>query len=115
MDIGLGRLAGATLSAALLALVFGGFALVLSCVSHKRGLSIGAASALGVAAYFVNALAPAVEDLDPFQKLSPFYYYIGADPLTNGLHLGHTAILIGFTIVPLVFAWYTFERRDLSV
>ena len=113
MDISLVRIAEATLSAALLGLTFGALALALGCARSNRGLSIGVASALGVAAYFVNALAPVVDALEPFQELSLFYYYIGADPLTNGLDLGHARVLVGLTAVFFVVALVTFERRDL--
>ena len=115
MDISLGRMAEATLSAALLGMAFGALALTLGCATGKRGLSIGVASALGVAVYFLNALAPLVEALEPLSKLSPFYYYIDADPLTNGLNLLHAAVLIGLAVVLLTGALITFERRDLAV
>ena len=66
-------------------------------------------------AYFLNALAPLVESLESSRMLSPFYYYIGADPLTNGLNPGHVAVLIGLTAVLLAVALFTFNRRDLAV
>ena len=115
MEISFIRMAGATLSAALLGLTFGALALALGCIRSNRGLSIGVASALGTGAYFLNALAPLVEALEPSRKLSPFYYYIGADPLTNGLDLGHVAVLIGLAGVLLAVALVTFNRRDLAV
>ena len=115
MDISIARLAEVTLSGALLGLTFGALALALGCATGKRGFSIGVASALGVVAYFFNALAPLVESLEPSRMLSPFYYYIGADPLTNGLNPGHVAVLIGLTAVLLAVALFTFNRRDLAV
>ena len=72
------------------------------------------ASALGVAAYFLNALAPVVEALEPSRKLSPFYYYMGADPLTNGIDPVHAGVLVALTVAFMVVALVTFERRDLT-
>ncbi len=115
MEISLLRLAEATLSTALLGLSFGALALALGCATGKKGFSLGVASALGVVAYFFNALAPLVEALEPSRKLSPFYYYIGADPLTNGLNPGHVAVLIGLTVALVAVALFTFNRRDLAV
>jgi len=115
MDIRAGRLAEITLSGALLGLALGALALALGCIRGDRGLSIGVASAVGVAAYFLNSLATAVKWLEPYRKLSPFYYYIGADPLANGLNLGHAAVLIGLTAVFLAVALFAFQRRDLAV
>ena len=115
MDISLGRLAEATLSVLLLGLTFGALALAIGCATGNRGSSMGLAGAVAVATYFLNSLAPVVEVLEPYRRLSPFYYFIGADPLKNGLNPGHAAVLIGLTAVLLVVALLAFERRDLAV
>jgi ABC-2 type transport system permease protein len=47
--------------------------------------------------------------------LSPFYYYSSADPITNGLHIGHAGVLLATTAVLLAIAVVTFNRRDLGV
>ena len=113
MDISLLGLAAASLSTALLAVAFGAFALALGCITGARGLSAGAASAVAIAAYFLNALAPLSDALTPLQKLSPFYYFIGADPLTNGLNALHAGVLLALTAAALGVAVLAFERRDL--
>lgn len=115
MEIGIGRLTAATLSAWLLALAFGMLALALGCATGKRGTSAGAAGGVAVAAYFLNAFAPLVEGLAPYRKLSPFYAYIGNDPLSNGLDWGHVGVLVGLTVVLLILARLVFDRRDLGV
>ena len=113
MDISLMGLAAASLSTALLAVAFGTLALALGCITGARGLSAGAASAVAIAAYFLNALAPLSDALTPLQKLSPFYYFIGADPLANGLNALHVVVLLGLTAAALGVALFTFERRDV--
>ena len=115
MEISIMRMAEATLSAALLGVAFGALALAMGSATGRRGLSIGVASAVGVATYFLNALAPVVDALEPLSKLSPFYYYIDGDPITNGLNFVHAAVLMGLTAVLLAVALITFERRDLAV
>ena len=113
MDVSMLGLAAASLSTALLAIAFGTFALALGCVTGARALSAGVASAVAIAAYFFNALIPLSDALAPLQKLSPFYYFIEADPLTNGLNPLHVAVLLGLTAAALAVAVFTFERRDL--
>ena len=76
---------------------------------------MGVAGALGVYGYMLNALAPLIDWLEPFQVASPFYYYIDANPLSNGLDPVHAAALIGLTALFLGIAIVTFERRDLAV
>ncbi len=115
LDVSAPRLAAASLSTALLGIAFGAFALALGCITGVRGTSAGAASAVAMAAYLLNALAPLADALTPLQKLSPFYYFIGADPLTNGLDLLHVAVLLGLTAAGLGVALVAFERRDLRV
>jgi ABC-2 type transport system permease protein len=115
MALNLGRLAAVTLSAILLGLAFGALALAVGSTTGKRGLSTALASVVGVVAYLLNSLAPVVQGLQPYRKLSLLYYYIGADPLRNGLNVGHAATLVAVTVVLLVVAILAFQRRDVGV
>ncbi|HEX6288551.1 MAG TPA: ABC transporter permease subunit [Herpetosiphonaceae bacterium] len=115
MPISAGRLAGATFNAVLLGLLFGALALALGCATGRRGLSVGVSTALGIAGFFIHGLAPLVEQLEFAQKLSPFYYYIGNDPLRNGLDPLHVGVLSGTTFMLLLLALISFSRRDVAV
>ena len=115
MDLSLWRTAQVTLSGMLLGVLFGALALMLGSASGKRGLSTGIAGALALGTYFLYALVPLVDGLEQAEKAFPFYYYIGGDPLTNGLNLANAAVLIGITAAFLAVAIVTFERRDLAV
>ena len=115
MELSPWRTAQATFSGVLLGILFGALALTLGSAFGKRGLSTGIAGAIALGSYFLYALVPSLEGLDPVEKAFPFYYYIGADPLTNGLNLAHAAVLIGITAALLAVGIVTFERRDLAV
>ena len=115
MDINFRRMAEATLSVALLGITFGALALALGSATGKRGMSISVTGAVGVIAYFLNALAPVVGALEPLSKVSPFYYYISSDPLTNGLNFAHAGVLLGLVGAFVALALITVERRDLAV
>jgi ABC-2 type transport system permease protein len=115
MDISYVKMAEAMLAAALLGMAFGAFALALGSATGKRAKSIGIAAGVGVAGYFVNALAPVVDVLEPIRRVSPFHYYSTSDPLTNGLHLGHIGVLVALSAALLAVAVVTFQRRDLGV
>ncbi len=114
-SINLFHLTDVTLSVILLGLVFGSMALALGCIGLGPGMSTGIAASLGVASYFINSLATTFTDLQPYRKYSPFYYYIGADPLINGLKVGDAAVLLALIIVALLIALFGFRRRDISI
>ena len=114
-SINLLNIAAVCFSAALLGMTFGTLSLAIGCARGKRNLAMAGAGGLAVVTYFLNALAPVVDFLEPFRGVSPFYYYIGGDPLNNGLNLGHAAVLVGLTVVFLALALITFERRDLAI
>ena len=115
MDVSALRLAAITVSGALLGITFGALSLALGCATGKRGLSIGVAGAIAVTSYFVYSLVPLVEGIEQASKLSPFHYYITADPLSNGLNLVHAGALVGLAVALVAIAILTFERRDLAV
>ena len=114
IQVDLGLVAAATTSGMLLALAFGGFALALGSLTGSRGTAAGVASAVAIVAYLVNSFAALVDWLEPAQKLSPFYYYIGGDPMRNGLNLGHAAVLLALGAGGVAIALVGFQRRDLT-
>ena len=108
------RLASALVMLVLLSLAFGAIALAISAATGSRGAAIGIAVALMVVMYLVDALANIVDGLKVLRPLSLFKYYMGHDPLRNGLDLGDMAVLAVVTAVFLVAALVAFERRDLA-
>ncbi len=115
MGLNLLRLAAVCFSGFLLAIAYGSVALAVGCARGKRGISMAISGALGVYGYILNALAPLIDWLEPYQVASPLYYYIDANPLSNGLDPVHAAVLIGLSVFFLGVAIFTFERRDLAV
>jgi len=114
-DMNLLNIAAACFSLALLGMTFGTLSLAIGCATGKRNLAMAGTGGLAVVTYFLNALAPVIDFLEPFRGVSPFYYYIGGDPLNNGLNAGHAGVLIGLIAVFLGAALLLFERRDLAV
>jgi ABC-2 type transport system permease protein len=93
MDISAARLAAACLSCVLL----------------------GVAAAVAVASFFLYSLSSLVEGLKPWSRVSPFYYYIAADPLKNGLNAMHVLVLLAASLALEALSVYLFERRDILV
>ncbi len=115
LHLDLGNLTAATLGCFLLAIAFGSIALAVGCATGSKGLATGVPSGIALVTFIVNMLAPSVVALKPFRMLSPFYYYIGNDPLVNGLDVGHAAVLLAISVAAVAVALVAFDRRDLAV
>ncbi len=113
-DLPPGPLAAALLMLVLLGLAFGAMALAISAFTGNRAASIGIAIALMVVMYLTDALANIVDGLNAVRPLSLFHYYMGGDPLRNGLNLADAGVLVAVTVAFLVAAVVAFERRDLA-
>jgi beta-exotoxin I transport system permease protein len=108
------RLAAALVMLVLLALAFGSIGLAISAATGNRAAAIGVAVGLMVVMYLVDALSAIVDGLGVVRPLSLFRYYMGNDPLRNGLSLGDAGVLAAVAAVFLVAALIAFERRDLA-
>ncbi len=98
---------------ALLGMVFGMVALALGAVTGRSGLSRAVPAAVAVVAYLVNALGPLVSWLGPLRSLSPFYQYIGHDPLRTGISVPALLVATGTVLALGVGAVWAFRRRDV--
>jgi ABC-2 type transport system permease protein len=107
-------LLAATLSAFLLAMLFGAIALFAGAVTGHRQLAAGIASALALAAFLLSSLAALVEGLERFRPLSPFWWYSGHDPLRRGLEPLHVVLLVAGIVVFTSAAVAVFGRRDVT-
>lgn len=108
-----GNVAAASLLAALLGIFFGFVALAVSAATGSRRVAVMSAAGAAFVAYFANAFLPVSATLSEWARISPFYYYLGGDPLVSGLDLGDLAVLVGLCLVAAAVAVPLFERRDV--
>jgi ABC-2 type transport system permease protein len=108
------KLAAALVMLVLIGLAFGAIALSISAFTGNRGASIGIAVALMVVMYLVDALANIVDSLGMVRPLSLFRYYMGGDPLRNGISFPDAGVLVAVAVLFLVISLIAFERRDLA-
>jgi len=113
LDIGLDKLVAASVSVALLAVLFGALALAVGAIRPGRASAIAVAAGLAVAAWLLDGLAQAVDALDPVRALSPFYQALGRNPLRDGVPWTGWAVLVAVTVVLVVVAALGLERRDV--
>jgi ABC-2 type transport system permease protein len=108
------KLAYALVMLVLLGWAFGAIALAISAATGNRAAAIGVAVGLMVVMYLVDALSAIVDGLGLVRPLSLFRYYMGGDPLRNGLSLADAGVLAGVATAFLVVSVVAFERRDLA-
>ncbi|MEZ5158994.1 MAG: ABC transporter permease subunit [Candidatus Nanopelagicales bacterium] len=96
----------------LIGLLFGALALLVSAATGSVRTGAVVAAGLAVVAHVVNAMA----DLSDagWGALSPFHYYLGSDPMINGLNWTDAGILTAVTLVFIALAFPAFNRRDLK-
>lgn len=109
------NMVAANLGLMLLGLVFAALALTIGAATGRRSVTIGLASALAAAGFFVNGLAPLVEGLEWAQQLSPFYWLQEPNPLANGFAWNWLAISASVAVGLFLAAMISFNARDIDV
>ena len=115
MDIAARALIGATVGLLLLVLALGSVSFAVGAATGRRALALAVGAGVAVLGYIADALAPLLEDGTWLQRASPFHWYLGNDPLNQGLGLPGAAALLALALVSLGVAVLTYDRRDLGV
>ena len=112
-DLGMsyGNIAATAALATLIGLLFGGLSMLVGAATGRVRPAVFVPIGAALALHTVNALAQ-LSDAG-WGRLSPFYYYLGSDPLNNGMAWGHAAVLAGLTVAVITPAYAAFQRRDL--
>lgn len=113
LDLPLGRLAGALLGVALLALLHGWLALAVGAARPSRALAIAVPASFAAFSYLVGGLESVASWVHPFRFLSSFWW-IGQSPLTTGVHIDRFLVVAVSAVAALVAAALLIERRDLQ-
>ena len=113
LGMSIGNIAATSLLLTLLGLAFGAVALALGAATGRVPVAIYGAVGLALVFFLLNAFLPLSDRLAGWAKVSPFYYYLGSDPLVNGMHWGHGALLAGLAVALIALSVVLFRRRDL--
>ena len=97
----------------LVGLVFGSLALALSAATGRTSIAIY--GAIGAALFFhlFNSLGALNQALADLAWLTPFSYYLGNDPLNNGMDWIDAAVLAALSTILIVLSFVLFQRRDI--
>jgi ABC-2 type transport system permease protein len=114
-SIPVGNLAATAFQLALLGFCVGSITFAVGAFTGKRALTLGVGAGVTVVAYLADSFAPSVKSLKWLEQFSPFDWYLGGSPLSNGLQVGDCALLIGVGLVAAAIGLWRFRERDLSV
>lgn len=95
--------------------LFGALAIGAGAATGRRSVAFALVAIVGVVGYFGNNLGPSIEGLGWLQRLSPFFYYSGGEPLRNGFQAVDTAVLLVVALVLVGLGGLRFDRRDIAV
>ncbi|WBB65339.1 ABC transporter permease subunit [Micromonospora sp. WMMD812] len=115
MEIPMSHVAAA--SAGLVALVwcFTGIAFLVGAATGRRGHVLAITGVLAVATYMANAIGGMFDSAGWLRWLSPFYYFIGTDPLHTGWHAAGLLALVVVAAATTIAGVLLFDRRDVGV
>jgi ABC-2 type transport system permease protein len=113
LEIGVGRLIAASVSAGLLAALFGMVALAGGSLRSGRTQAIALAVGLVVASWLLDGFGQSVDVLEPLRPLSPYYQAMGRNPLREGIAVGSWVLLMAITSLLVTVAALGLQRRDL--
>ena len=104
---------GACVHAALLAVVFGSVAVLVSALTGDSRLTSSVAGGVAALAFGLNAFLPLSSALAGFARVSPWYYFAQSNPLAHGPDYAHLGVLASIVVVLLGLAAVAYRRRDL--
>lgn len=98
----------------LLALVFGAVALLVGAATGKVALARAVPAGLAVIAYLLNGFGATVSWLSSARRLSPFFQYVGHDPIREGFSVGSLLIAAATVAALVIAAIPLLARRDVK-
>jgi ABC-2 type transport system permease protein len=112
MGMDVWNMASMCILVSLIGMVGGGLALAIGSGTGRKGGAVFGSIGVMVALHVMNSLGEIAEN-PWWQKLTPFYYYLGSDPLNNGLEWTDAAVLAVIALVLIALAFPLFQRRDV--
>jgi ABC-2 type transport system permease protein len=107
------RLVEATVACALLAVFHGAVAYAVGGLGGPRGVAVSASILVLLAGYVVNFLFPLSDSLADLRRISPWWWAIGEQPVSNGVDGFWLGVLGGVTLATLVIGTVGVVRRDI--
>ena len=85
----------------------------IGMASGKRGITMGLGVVIGAGSFLITTFAKAVDWLQPYEKISLFYYFPAPEIVKNGIRLSDIIVLTAVAAISITVAVILFRRRDV--
>ena len=113
LGMSVGNIAATATLQVLVGLVFGALALALSAGTGRTGVAIFGTAGAALAFHLLNSLANITGAVSAVEWVSPFRYYLGSNPLVNGMDWGDAVVLAVLAFALIGLSLTLFQRRDI--
>jgi ABC-2 type transport system permease protein len=111
--VAVSRVVGATLACGVLGFFHAAVGYALAGAGASRALSLGGAVVVLVVGYVVAFVLPIADALEPAKRLSPWFWAIGTQPVTDGVSPAGLAVLVLVTAALVAAGTALVTRRDI--
>jgi ABC-2 type transport system permease protein len=111
--VGIGSIAGAVVACTVLAALHGAVGFAAGAAGLTRGRSVALAVAVLVAGYVLDFVVPLADGLRWGRRLSPWWWAIGEQPVSDGVDLGGLVLVLAVSSVLVVAGLLRLTRRDI--
>jgi predicted NUDIX family NTP pyrophosphohydrolase len=96
-DITATEFAAVTVQLVLFGACLGALAFAVGAATGCKALTLGISAGVAVLAYLANGVFPQIQGLEWTRDLSPWHWYLGGEPLKNGLQTSDALLLLAVT------------------
>jgi ABC-2 type transport system permease protein len=114
MQVATERLLAASLTSALLGLLFSGVGFIIGAVTGKKGAALGVSIGIALTAYLLFSLAPLVSGLEDALPLNPFQWSVGSNAISEGWNPGYLLRLALVALALYAGSILALQRRDIT-
>lgn len=114
LGISVNGLIASCVHALALAWFFGALAAWVGLASGQTRATSMTAFACAATAFVMAAFFPLSDALSGWERLSPWYYFSGANALSEGLDLAFLLLLLGLSVAFYLLALWSFRERDIA-
>lgn len=114
LDVELGNVLAMATGLFMFALAFASVSFAIGAATGRRAVALGATAGIAVMAYLANGIGPQIEGGQWMEAISPWFWYLGNDPLMNGFDPGGLALLATVVLLAVPAALFSFANRDFG-